>query len=427
MSQKTLNTRIQHKHDTEANWKKATNFIPLQGEIIVYDADDYNSNQRFKIGDGVTVVSNLPFAVRPIKEIEFSEISGSDLHYLTGVTFADGTNSDGSRYIFNEGIDKKVFIGGGTGGDLHADKFIGSEFTGTAAKANSDSVGNQITSTYETKDDASVKLEEAKAYAETLGLPIVTTTGNGATYAAAVPGITNLTAGACFIMIPHVNSNTPAPGVNVNGLGRYLIRRPVSTTSGGAGMGSTTDWIKANYPLLLMYNGMFWLAINLTQPAATDLSGTVVPANGGTGLDTLTAGSYLVGNGTEAVSLKTPAEVLADIGAISEEDAKEYTDELAKTVIKNHFINDNAKMALNPVEVLGSYTTMPKSGDMVYTVRGNVYVVNSIDEDNQTVNVTLLGNMAPEPEGGEVLITVEDIDTICNGTFQYVDATDEVF
>ena len=35
-----LNSRIQHKHDTEVNWNKATSFIPKQAEIIGYDIDD---------------------------------------------------------------------------------------------------------------------------------------------------------------------------------------------------------------------------------------------------------------------------------------------------------------------------------------------------------------------------------------------------
>lgn len=62
MAEKNIASRIVHKHDTEANWLKATSFIPKQGEIIVYDADSTYSYERFKIGDGTTVVSSLPFA-----------------------------------------------------------------------------------------------------------------------------------------------------------------------------------------------------------------------------------------------------------------------------------------------------------------------------------------------------------------------------
>ena len=39
MANSQIKTRIIHKHDTEANWNLATNFIPKQGEIIIYDKD----------------------------------------------------------------------------------------------------------------------------------------------------------------------------------------------------------------------------------------------------------------------------------------------------------------------------------------------------------------------------------------------------
>lgn len=61
MAEKTIRTRIIHKHDIEANWNLAINFTPKQGEIIVYDVDATHAYERFKIGDGVTNVNNLPF------------------------------------------------------------------------------------------------------------------------------------------------------------------------------------------------------------------------------------------------------------------------------------------------------------------------------------------------------------------------------
>lgn len=56
MANKTYQGRIVQKHDSSANWAKATNFIPLKGEIIVYD--DLN---KIKIGDGTTKVNDLDF------------------------------------------------------------------------------------------------------------------------------------------------------------------------------------------------------------------------------------------------------------------------------------------------------------------------------------------------------------------------------
>lgn len=57
MANKTYQGRIVQKHDSSANWAKATNFIPLKGEIIIYD--DLN---KIKIGDGTTKVNDLSFA-----------------------------------------------------------------------------------------------------------------------------------------------------------------------------------------------------------------------------------------------------------------------------------------------------------------------------------------------------------------------------
>ena len=56
MANKTFQGRIVSKHDTQANWDKATNFVPLKGEIIIYD-----DLKKIKIGDGATKVGNLAF------------------------------------------------------------------------------------------------------------------------------------------------------------------------------------------------------------------------------------------------------------------------------------------------------------------------------------------------------------------------------
>ena len=58
-----IKSRMPQKHDIEANWLKATNFIPMQGEIIVYDVDSNYTYERFKIGDGIKTVNNLPFVI----------------------------------------------------------------------------------------------------------------------------------------------------------------------------------------------------------------------------------------------------------------------------------------------------------------------------------------------------------------------------
>lgn len=57
MANKTYQGRIVQKHDSSANWAKAINFIPLKGEIIIYD--DLN---KIKIGDGITKINDLDFS-----------------------------------------------------------------------------------------------------------------------------------------------------------------------------------------------------------------------------------------------------------------------------------------------------------------------------------------------------------------------------
>lgn len=61
MATNTIKTRIQLKNDTEENWNKAINFVPLKGEVIIYSGDDAHPFCRLKVENGITTVSNLPF------------------------------------------------------------------------------------------------------------------------------------------------------------------------------------------------------------------------------------------------------------------------------------------------------------------------------------------------------------------------------
>lgn len=87
MATKTYEGRLLHKHDTEANWVKAVNFIPKIGEMIVYDADDNCPFPRMKVGDGATVVSSLPFVYEPLTEEDIDEICGQNFQAASEVTF----------------------------------------------------------------------------------------------------------------------------------------------------------------------------------------------------------------------------------------------------------------------------------------------------------------------------------------------------
>lgn len=94
--------RIQNKHGTEADWLRSVYvdgdiskgflnnpFIPLDGELIIYDPDAIYTYKRFKFGDGVSTVVQLPFSLtaNPNDSIIALEISGPEITY----TRADGS------------------------------------------------------------------------------------------------------------------------------------------------------------------------------------------------------------------------------------------------------------------------------------------------------------------------------------------------
>lgn len=49
-------------HHTEAVWTtEQAEYIPILGELIIYDIDSSYTYERMKIGDGITTAVNLPF------------------------------------------------------------------------------------------------------------------------------------------------------------------------------------------------------------------------------------------------------------------------------------------------------------------------------------------------------------------------------
>lgn len=60
-----MKDRVLIKHDIAANWAKAVNFVPLAGELIIYDGivenGQYLESPKMKIGDGQHKLADLPF------------------------------------------------------------------------------------------------------------------------------------------------------------------------------------------------------------------------------------------------------------------------------------------------------------------------------------------------------------------------------
>ena len=192
MAEQKVRTRVQSKHDTEANWNNAS-FAPLAGEIIIYDKDANHGKQRVKVGDGTTPIGDLPFIVdkettdsilgNTIKNVSVSgrtvtftrtddstfTITTQDTNDNTKVTntknntakaYITGTTSSATNtgtQVFNSNI----YFDSATESNTTVNRVVADRFVGLATKATGDASGNTISTTYETKTDAVSKFNTA--------------------------------------------------------------------------------------------------------------------------------------------------------------------------------------------------------------------------------------------------------------------------
>ena len=90
-----MDARIKVKHDTTEHWNNARGFIPLQGEIIVYDdyqvktytVEEYGEQvtktvyiPNIKIGTGNAYVQDLAFVDKDLRDTLMSHINNQELH-----------------------------------------------------------------------------------------------------------------------------------------------------------------------------------------------------------------------------------------------------------------------------------------------------------------------------------------------------------
>ena len=91
----TINARIKVKRDTTQHWNEAIGFIPLPGEVIVYD--DYETKTytveeygepvsktinipNIKIGTGNAYVQDLAFVDQNTRDLLMSHINNQEIH-----------------------------------------------------------------------------------------------------------------------------------------------------------------------------------------------------------------------------------------------------------------------------------------------------------------------------------------------------------
>ena len=192
---------------------------------------------------------------------------------------------------------------------------------------------------------------------KTLTSPILTTPALGTPASGTLtnctfPTLNQNTTGSAGSVANTLTISSPLTGTSFNGSAAVSIGIPVATTSAN-GYLSSTDWTtfnnKGSGSVISVTGGTYLtggtitttgtLAVDATSANtaskvvardasgnfsagtitaslsgnATNVTGTVAVANGGTSLTTLTSGSYVVGAGTSAVTLKTPTQVTADL------------------------------------------------------------------------------------------------------------------
>lgn len=176
MATKELKVRVKHAYLSADEWVNK-NPILQAGEFGIE-----NDTQKFKIGDGVTKWSNLPY------------VSGADSD--SGIVVDTVLSNTSTNPVQNKVIKKAL--------DNKLDK------TGTADKAMSDDAGNNIVDTYAKKSDVNTALDKKANKATTLS-------GYGITDAKISDGTITL------------GSNTITPLTNHQSLANYYTKSSVDT------------------------------------------------------------------------------------------------------------------------------------------------------------------------------------------------------
>jgi len=119
----TVNSRIQLKRDTTANWNNARGFVPLLGEIIIYTdykTITYTENGEtktrnvpgIKVGTGNAYVQDLAFIDDELRDRLMEHINNQEIHVTLGdKTFWNNKlNYDSTLEINDELINETLVL-----------------------------------------------------------------------------------------------------------------------------------------------------------------------------------------------------------------------------------------------------------------------------------------------------------------------------
>lgn len=220
---------------------------------------------------GEIVLESYPNIILQLEEdvqaVKDSLLAARDSGEFDGATFTPSVDTDGNLSWTNDkgrenpatvnikGYSPRILVRDIDGGheliitDLVESKTVqvmdGVDASGSAAQA---------------LMDAKSYTDEKVADSQKLDLPISASSTDGVEYAATVPGITALTAGQSFIMVPERQSTDMSCTLNVNSLGAKRIRIRGTGSTNITAVPLATNWLAAAKPIRVTYSGALWVA-----------------------------------------------------------------------------------------------------------------------------------------------------------------------
>lgn len=433
MAEKTLNNiRIINKHDTEANWKKATGFIPKQGELIIYDKDSTYNYERFKIGDGSTVVSSLPFA----DANKVDKVSGK------GLSANDYTTTEKNKLAgIAEGANKTVVDSAlsSTSTNPVQNKAVNTAISNLSTKIGDKPVAEQIGDAI---DDTIVGLSvsgKVITYTKGDGSTGTITTQDTNTIYNAMTGATETVAGAAGL-VP-----APAAGKNTSflrGDGTWVI--PTNTTYNAATT-STTGLMSAADKTKL--DGIATGANAYTHPSYTARTGVPTanqtPAFGGTFTVTQPvsdATGHITAMNSRTITIPSATATTSAAGLMSAADKttlnnlntrvgdKSVTEQITSAIdsklvtwskVANKPFNDGDIVVSWDGNTTGK-TYVSASGDLYYKVSDEVFRTFDFTNDNSYLSVVDSSLNTPITEPIPLSNVVEEDGVLVIGSYNII-------
>lgn len=276
---KQIDSAIQTVIENATAWSaKQDSITGKQGQIVGFNNDGTPEAQD---ASGVSSFNGRSGEVAPQNGDYTADMVGAlsaDTKIPTKVSELENDN----KFVTEAEVDEKLdtfdsLLDGGTVGQVLTKTEDGAEWADAPDVSEQIAAHNANSNAHEDKasredlqdtvEDLSGKITEA----QTLDLPVTASSPNGTIYVATVSGISTLTAGQSFIMVPNITSASTTPTLNVNGKGSKTLKMRGGDYTSATITPSNTTWLAANQPVRVTYDGTFWVC-DLYPAAESDIT-----------------------------------------------------------------------------------------------------------------------------------------------------------